>query len=206
LRILDAERKGEWREVLITTPANGSTFPRRERRTGALRGSGRAAVFRGWRLGQTAGEAREIDLGVAERMGGLRCRERLSLSRPAGRADPQLLTIPLGVCQRIGCRLKGVSEASRHDNDESAEPVFTFEELAEAIKHAPPPTDDDVSITWDGRAINSKEKLLAVLKEVEANRKAGVTFEELRQRPGAWGKNGNWTVDWDWDPLTDPRA
>jgi hypothetical protein len=97
-----------------------------------------------------------------------------------------------------------VSDASRHDNDESEGLVLTFEELAEAIKHAPPPTDDDVSITWDGRAINSKEKLLAVLQEVEANRKAGVTFEELRQRPGAWGKNGDWTVDWDWDPVTDP--
>jgi hypothetical protein len=99
-----------------------------------------------------------------------------------------------------------VSDASRHDNDESAGLVLTFEELAEAIKHAPPPTDDDVSITWDGRAINSKEKLLAILQEVEASRKAGVTFEELRQRPGAWGKNGNWTVDWHWDPVTDPPS
>jgi len=110
-----------------------------------------------------------------------------------------------GALRRASGRLKNASEASRHDSDESAELVLTFEELAQAIKHAPRPTDD-VSITWDGRAINSKEKLLAILQEVEANRKAGVTFEELRQRPGAWGKNGNWTVDWDWDPVTNPRA
>jgi len=111
-----------------------------------------------------------------------------------------------GALRRASGRLKNASEASRHDSDESAELVLTFDELAQAIKHAPRPTDDDVSITWDGRAINSKEKLLAILQEVEANRKAGVTFEELRQRPGAWGKNGNWTVDWDWDPVTNPRA
>jgi hypothetical protein len=35
------------------------------------------------------------------------------------------------------------------------------------------------------------------LREVEANAEAGITFEELRQRPGAWGENGNWTVNWD---------
>jgi hypothetical protein len=99
-----------------------------------------------------------------------------------------------------------VGKVSCSDHDDGVEPVLTFEELAEAVKHAPPPTDDDVSITWDGRAINTKEKLLAVLREVEANHEAGVTYEELRQRPGAWGQNGNWSVDWDWDPVADPRV
>lgn len=81
-------------------------------------------------------------------------------------------------------------------------PVATFEELAKAIKHAPPPTPDDVSITWDGRAIDTKEKLFAWLKEVEANEKAGITYEELRKRPEA-----NWRqVNWDWDPVANPRA
>jgi hypothetical protein len=42
------------------------------------------------------------------------------------------------------------------------------EELAEASSHAPPPTDDDVTVTWDGRVINTKEKLLAWLGEIDA--------------------------------------
>jgi len=86
--------------------------------------------------------------------------------------------------------------------DDGSELVLTFEELAEAVKHAPPPTDDDVSITWDGRAIDTKEKLLAWLKEVDANYGAGVTYEELSRRPEA-----NWRqVDWEWNPVADPRA
>jgi len=116
--------------------------------------------------------------------------------------DPKRLSQLLGV----GRRLKGVGKVSCPDHDDGVEPVLTFEELAEAVKHAPPPTDDDVSITWDGRVINTKEKLLAVLREVEANHEAGVTYEELCQRPGAWGQNGNWSVDWDWNPVTDPRV
>ncbi len=98
-----------------------------------------------------------------------------------------------------------MSEGRDQGHDSGPELVLTFEELAEAVKHAPPPTADDVSITWDGRAIDTKEKLLAVLKEVEANEKAGVTYEELRYRPDAWDLRGC-TVDWDWDPVNDPRA
>ena len=81
-------------------------------------------------------------------------------------------------------------------------PVLTFEELAKAVKHAPPATSDDVSITWDGRAINTKEKLLAWLKEIEAEDAAGITFEELERRRGDHCPR----VDWDWDPVSDPRA
>jgi len=36
-----------------------------------------------------------------------------------------------------------VGKASHPDHDDGAEPVLTFEELAEAVKHAPPPTDDE---------------------------------------------------------------
>lgn len=54
--------------------------------------------------------------------------------------------------------------------------VLTFEELAEAIKHAPPPTDDDVSITWDGRRLDTKEKVLAFLAEIEEARANGTTL------------------------------
>ncbi|MDA8392165.1 MAG: hypothetical protein M0Z87_05060 [Actinomycetota bacterium] len=95
-----------------------------------------------------------------------------------------------------------MSEVTHQDHDGGAELVLTFEELAEAVRHAPPPTDDDVPITWDGRAINTKEKLFAWLKEVDTNYRAGITYEELSKRPEA-----NWRqVDWDWDPVADPRA
>lgn len=101
-----------------------------------------------------------------------------------------------------GRRLEDVTEVNHQDREGGAELVLTFEELAEASRHAPPPTPDDVSVTWDGRAIDTKEKLLAVLKEVEANERAGVTYEQLHRRPEA-----NWRrVDWDWDPATDPRG
>lgn len=36
----------------------------------------------------------------------------------------------------------------------------------------PPPTDDDVSITKDGRRLDSKEKVLAFLAELELEREA----------------------------------
>ncbi len=70
---------------------------------------------------------------------------------------------------------------SRQDDSE-AELVLTFQELAEAVRHAPPPTEDDVTVTWDGRVINTKEKLLAWLKEIDAERAAGLTFEQLEAR------------------------
>lgn len=90
------------------------------------------------------------------------------------------------------------------DHDGGPEPLLTVEEWAEARKHCPPPTADDVTITWDGRAINTKEKLLAWLREVEANEKAGVTGEELQRRAG--GAPGWAHIDFDWDPVADPRA
>jgi len=95
-----------------------------------------------------------------------------------------------------------VNEVRDQDHDGGPQLVLTFEQWAEARKHCPPPTDDDVTITWDGRAINTKEKVLAWLKEVDTNYRAGVTYEELSKRPEA-----NWRhVDWDWDPVADPRA
>ena len=47
---------------------------------------------------------------------------------------------------------------------------MTAEELFERVRHAPPPTDDDVTILWDGRRLDSKEKVLEWLAEVEAAR------------------------------------
>ncbi|HVA43782.1 MAG TPA: hypothetical protein VNF50_09875 [Acidimicrobiales bacterium] len=52
----------------------------------------------------------------------------------------------------------------------SARPVLTFEEWAAAMREAGPATADDVSITSDGRRLDSKEKVLAFLVEIEADR------------------------------------
>ena len=54
--------------------------------------------------------------------------------------------------------------------------VLTGEEWVAAVsKIDRPPTPDDVSITLDGRRLNSKEKVLEFLAEIEAERAAGVT-------------------------------
>jgi hypothetical protein len=52
----------------------------------------------------------------------------------------------------------------------AAQPVMSVEELAEALRHAPPPTDDDVTILWDGRRLDSKEAVMEWLAEVDAKR------------------------------------
>lgn len=54
-----------------------------------------------------------------------------------------------------------------------ARPVRTVGEVAEAMKHAPRPTDDDVSITLDGRRLDTKEKVLEFLAEIEQARAEG---------------------------------
>jgi hypothetical protein len=55
-------------------------------------------------------------------------------------------------------------------------PVLSFEELADGLRNAPSPTPDDVSITWDGRRLDSKAKVLAFLDELDAARVKGLTF------------------------------
>jgi hypothetical protein len=52
----------------------------------------------------------------------------------------------------------------------ATKPVMTLEELAEALRHAPPPTEDDVSILWDGRRLDSKEVVMQWLAELDAER------------------------------------
>jgi len=52
----------------------------------------------------------------------------------------------------------------------AAQPVMTAEELAEDLRHAPPPTPDDVTILRDGRRIDSRESALAWLTELAAAR------------------------------------
>jgi hypothetical protein len=47
---------------------------------------------------------------------------------------------------------------------------MTAEELVERVRHAPPPTEDDVTILWDGRRLDSREAALEWLAEVAAKR------------------------------------
>jgi hypothetical protein len=60
----------------------------------------------------------------------------------------------------------------REDVDDAA-PDLKFEELADAVRRAPSPTADDVSITWDGRRLDSKAKVLRFLTELEVARNNG---------------------------------
>jgi hypothetical protein len=63
----------------------------------------------------------------------------------------------------------------REDLDDVA-PVVTLTELAEAVRNAPSPTADDVSITWDGRRLDSKEKVLAFIAELDTARANGLSL------------------------------
>jgi hypothetical protein len=47
---------------------------------------------------------------------------------------------------------------------------MTAEELFERVRHAAPPTPDDVTILWDGRRLDSRAAVMAWLAEVEVKR------------------------------------
>ena len=47
-------------------------------------------------------------------------------------------------------------------------PTLTFDQLAEGLRHAGPPSADDVTITSDGRRIDSRDKALAWVEEMNA--------------------------------------
>ena len=47
---------------------------------------------------------------------------------------------------------------------------MTAEEWFEGMRHAEPPTDDDVTILWDGRRLDSREAVMEWLAEVAAKR------------------------------------
>jgi len=50
--------------------------------------------------------------------------------------------------------------------------VITGDAWRDMSRSLPPPTDDDVSITKDGRRLDSKEKVLEFLAELELEREA----------------------------------
>jgi hypothetical protein len=47
-------------------------------------------------------------------------------------------------------------------------PTLSFDQLAEGLRHAGPPSADDVTITSDGRRIDSRDKALAWVEEMNA--------------------------------------
>ena len=62
----------------------------------------------------------------------------------------------------------------------AVQPVMTVEQVAEALRHAPPATADDVTVLWDGRRIDSKEAALQWLAELEAERVEEAAVERGR--------------------------
>jgi hypothetical protein len=51
--------------------------------------------------------------------------------------------------------------------------AVTFEELSESHRSASAPTSDDVTVLFDGRRLDSKEKVLEWLAQIESDRAAG---------------------------------
>ena len=59
--------------------------------------------------------------------------------------------------------------------EEPFERVLTREEFNEMLRDAPPPTSDDVSITSDGRRLDSKEAIIDFFTQLEAELADGRT-------------------------------
>jgi hypothetical protein len=66
-----------------------------------------------------------------------------------------------------------VDGTGRYDGVVAAQPVMTAEELIERMRDAAPPTDDDVSVTSDGRRLDSPEAVKAWLADLATRRGAG---------------------------------
>lgn len=58
-----------------------------------------------------------------------------------------------------------------------------WDELKAKMEAGGPPTDDDVSITTDGRRLDSKEAVLEFLAELEAEREADRQAQRDGDRP-----------------------
>ncbi len=69
------------------------------------------------------------------------------------------------------CRLGGTG-LPRYNGCMSAKPVLTLEQVAEGLRGAPPATRDDVPVDLEGRRLDSPEKVLAWVAEVNAARAA----------------------------------
>jgi hypothetical protein len=49
---------------------------------------------------------------------------------------------------------------------------ISLQGVSDSLRDAPPPTTDDVTVLFDGRRLDTKEKVLAWLAEIEADRAA----------------------------------
>ncbi len=74
--------------------------------------------------------------------------------------------------------------------NESMVMPLSGDEFVARVRAAAPATDDDVSITLDGRRLDSKEAVLAWLAEVEAERAAGRSDEVERRGSGSAADGG----------------
>jgi len=78
---------------------------------------------------------------------------------------------------------------------------MTVEQLAAALRHAPPATADDVTVLWDGRRIDSKEAALQWLAELAAQR-AEEAAAGRGGCSGAWPRlTGRRTISCGWPSL-----
>jgi hypothetical protein len=80
-----------------------------------------------------------------------------------------------GLCLGLPSRIHRLAKelpvtVGRYLRTMAAKPVMTAEELAEAMRHAPPATADEVTVLADGRRIDSLEDALAWLAELAAMR------------------------------------
>lgn len=65
---------------------------------------------------------------------------------------------------------QGREPGARYPEAMAVKPVLTAEELFERVRHAPPPSEDDVTTLWDGTRIDSKEAAIKWLLEVDEAR------------------------------------
>jgi hypothetical protein len=86
-------------------------------------------------------------------------------------------------CGEEGCAGRCVGSErrpGRYPDDMALPRAKTAEEVIERMRHAGPPTPDDVTILWDGRRLDSREAVMEWLAEVDAKR-----AEDARAHPEA---------------------
>ncbi len=68
--------------------------------------------------------------------------------------------------------LPGTAGPGRYRDGVAVQPVMTAEELFERMRHASPPSGDDVPVTFDGRRLDSADAVRAWLADLAARRAA----------------------------------
>lgn len=98
-----------------------------------------------------------------------------------GTVGMRLLFVAAGPLERVPPRSPAVTSFDRQPGSlvamASDAPPLSADEFLARVRAGAPTTADDVSITLDGRRLDSKEAVLAWLAEVEADRAAGRLVE-----------------------------